>query len=593
MYTSERSSDIYERIPAYPLPPLPPVPEPGNLSALEDCGVRLNALSEPIIRIALWLTGFSSFWCSLSRNLDAILRRTNIRGPRLFAPAVAATLALEDDPGCPGPALRAATLAAGARELYEQVASGRLLPDEVRGRPAEMAQYLNLFATNITFEGKRPRLFKSGRPPRILVMARGRFYMLPLREPATMARALARIWQTATSAPPAGLSAAILTSASERLQIREVPRLAKVLQNRRTLEELRHTFLTLCLEFDSSPETFAEAARLAHSGNLSSRWQYSSLQMVIFANSKAAAICSYSACLDGNTMARGTAEIQKNAVRIGMLEHSRAATIPIVELRWEVPDRVLERAVRSIGPAPDNQQATFEIPGAGTQFFADNNIPPVPSFVVALQMATRRLIGEPARITQFVSMSRYRCMGHGLAEVTTPQVVRFLAQYEQVSSEAACVLFDEAVRSQTERCSRARSALGFEDLISLFLESSHGFIRPFRMAVAGSASLLLRVLGLRRPRRHQILISSPAIFPEIKIVGRPGARLPYLKYFGLHYQIFDDRIVLTIMPSTSWKFSNRLLVAEVSAALAAISSIQRGGSAAFPPTAKSLRHSAN
>jgi hypothetical protein len=33
-------------------------------------------------------------------------------------------------------------------------------------------------------------------------------------------------------------------------------------------------------------------------------------------------------------------------------------------------------------------------------------------------------------------------------------------------------------------------------------------------------------------------------------------RLPYVKYFGLHYQIWEDRTVVTMMPGVGWEKSN-------------------------------------
>ena len=47
------------------------------------------------------------------------------------------------------------------------------------------------------------------------------------------------------------------------------------------------------------------------------------------------------------------------------------------------------------------------------------------------------------------------------------------------------------------------------------------------------------------------------------MVGRPGVRLPYAQLFGLHYQIFPDSIVITMMPGIHWQVSNKDLVVEL------------------------------
>jgi len=55
---------------------------------------------------------------------------------------------------------------------------------------------------------------------------------------------------------------------------------------------------------------------------------------------------------------------------------------------------------------------------------------------------------------------------------------------------------------------------------------------------------------------REILVSHPTIYEEIPVVGRPGIRLPYVKYFGLHYQIFEDKVVVTVMPGLDWQVPN-------------------------------------
>jgi hypothetical protein len=77
--------------------------------------------------------------------------------------------------------------------------------------------------------------------------------------------------------------------------------------------------------------------------------------------------------------------------------------------------------------------------------------------------------------------------------------------------------------------------------------------------------------------RQEVLISHPKIYPEIPVVGRPGIRLPYVDYFGLHYQIMADQIVVTMMPSVNWTVPNVEFVAELRANLMKIQQIIQGG----------------
>ena len=73
--------------------------------------------------------------------------------------------------------------------------------------------------------------------------------------------------------------------------------------------------------------------------------------------------------------------------------------------------------------------------------------------------------------------------------------------------------------------------------------------------------------------RRQIVVSHPAIYPVVSIVGRPGARLPYVKIFGLHYQILPDKIVLTYMPGVEWNYSNEELTDRIANHLVRLAAI--------------------
>ena len=87
-------------------------------------------------------------------------------------------------------------------------------------------------------------------------------------------------------------------------------------------------------------------------------------------------------------------------------------------------------------------------------------------------------------------------------------------------------------------------------------------------------TILMAMKALKSPQK-EILVSHPDIYPEISVFGRPGVRLPYVKYYGLHYQIMDDRIVITMMPGFNWKIPNVEFIRELEASLEKIRSIIR------------------
>lgn len=583
---NERTRAIYEEIAGYPKPPLVPIPAPDDLEPIVPLGLRPGPAARRIVGAATTLTGLRAFQRRLPETVEQRLRNTDIRGSYLFAPVVAATLALEDDPRGLDPIERAVTLLLAARSLYDDIASARLPPDCHNGEPLEMGQYLNLFATSLIVDGKQARMFKSTNTTRITIAVGGRLYALEAGHLGTettaeqLHAALAELVRTAQGRPLADgeFTASLLTSADHATQMRAFQRHAQIPINRESLETLRHSFLTLCLDLDSHPTSHAEAAMAAQTGNPGNRWFHSSLQLVVFGNGRACAICNFSAYLDGNTMMRGGAEIQQRAAALPVpsgKQDDRPRLPPATELRWQINPAAIERARLDLGAVQDNQQATFEITGAGRSTLSAPGLEPVPLFITALEMAARRLLGQASGITQFLVMSRYRCMDLATADVATPEVLRFVEYLEsgQVQREQALDLLREANRTQQQAMRKARSHLPFDDMLTLFMQSRGGIGRRYAAFVAMVAVLLLRLSGSFKPSRREILVSHPEIYPQIPVIGRPGVRLPYVKHFGLHYQILEDRIVVTVMPSTSWTIPNSQLIAELDVSLRQLQSL--------------------
>jgi hypothetical protein len=374
--------------------------------------------------------------------------------------------------------------------------------------------------------------------------------------------------------PPAG----ILTAANHPTQCQIFGKLQQIEVNKASLSALRHSLLTLCLDLDSRPSSYADATLAAQSGNCENRWYHSSLQLVVFGNAKASAICNFSAYLDGNTMMRGASEIQQRAAAYRVADSDRHDVVRLpaaTELSWKIDDAFIQQARQDLQTVQDHQQATFEIEGIGRAFFTAHNVEPVPAFIVALQMAAKRLTGDMVAITQFLNMSRYRCMDLVTANVTTPEVTRFVDYVggDGAQDDRAEELLREAVTSQVQACRKARRYLDLDDIFSLFIRTRSGLRRRYVVAVVALALMLLRVLGLFKPIPREVLVSHPELYPNIPVIGRPGIRLPYLKHFGLHYQIWEDRIVVTLMPSVSWAIPNTKLIDELHESLTRLRSI--------------------
>ncbi len=580
---AERTREVYEQVAGYPKPPLI------SLSAFEElqmAGLNADPLARKVLNTALRLSGFRRFYQQLPERFEEIYRHTNLRLPGLYTPLISATLAMADDPRISDPLQRAATLLLATRSLYRDVMAGNLPADTVQGQALEMGQYPNLFSTCLTIEGKTARVFKSTNNRRIIVIVARRFYELVIEPPEheieveRLVLALNDIVQRARQKrlPIDQPSPALLTATSNSRQIRMFYRLQQIKVNAESLERLKHSFVTLCLELETEPGTAAEAAYLTHCTNYENRWFHSSLQLVVYGNARACAICNFTTYLDGNTMMRAAAEIQRRGAR-WPLSDGITSTVsgfePAKELQWQVPPMALLRAQRDLRPIMDQQQATFEIDTIGRNFFKTHNVAAVPAFILALQLTARHFIGHHARITQFLSMSKYRCMDLVTTVVTTAAVEQFVDYVLQPEFDPhrAMALMQQAIESQSQVCRVARRYNSLDDLLALYIRRSHGLKRAFIIIMVVVMNFVLRRLGRLKPEQREILVSHPEIYPEIPVVGRPGIRLPYVKYFGLHYQIYDQKIVITMMPSVSWRIPNAELIAVLRESLERIKQI--------------------
>lgn len=575
MLEEERTGDLYEEIQGYPKPPLIPLPQPGSWEPLEQLGFKSTPLSRVVLNAVMTVTGFKAFQEELPDQVEHLLRTTDLREGGLFAPTLAATVAIKDDSRDLRPVERAATMLFAARSLYEDVMSGNLPPDEYRGQALEMGQYPNLFSTSLVVDGKRTRIFKSTNTSRVIVAVARRFYALDvgtLGSGTTLAALIDALDDLIQRADGNRLRAdepcpGLLTCGTTAAQRRAFSKLQREESNTASLAALRHSFLTLCLDLDHFPTSYAEAARIAQTGNCANRWYHSSFQLVVFGNAKACMIFNFGAYLDGNVMARAAVEIQRRADACVLARRKTDAQVapqPATELNWRIDQGLIARAYRDLRSVLDNQKATFELKGIGRRFFSAHGVRSVPVFVLALQMTVNRLAGKTVNIDQFLTMTKYRCMDVVTAMVTTPEVIRFVEHMAEAEHRdgRATTLLHEAVDSQLCEARRVRRHLPFGVILSLFIASKARVGRLLTLSTTGLAIGLLRMLGLYEPvRRRQVLISHPRIYSEVPVFGRPGVRLPYVQYIGLHYQIMRDNIVITLMPGVDWTIPNAEFIA--------------------------------
>lgn len=571
---NERTKDIFEHIEYYPQPPLfnlQPITYDKDL--MTDLALKNTPLAKTITKIMIHLSGFSYYYKTFPQIMEQVLRRSNFRIPGLYAPVISATIGIIDDPEKTNPIDRAVSLVFGARSLYFDLYAGRLRPDEYKGQPLEMGQYPNLFSTSLIPGGKRVALFKSTYIDRITVMYKGQMYQVELTagdEAHKLIQFKHNLEYLIAERIPGekGISPGILTAASDKTQRMIFRTLSRNPVNRQSMEALKHSFLTLCLDLDSTPPDLAEATRLAHSRNYDNRWFHSSLQLVVFGNAKACTICNFTAYLDGNIMMRGASEIQQRGRKIkipDMTGQKSADSISLSKLYWQIPEAALQRAKKDYESILDHQgQATFVIEGIGRDLLQTRGTAVVPVFMLALQKATEKLCQRPVWIQQFLTMSRYRCMDLNYCDISTNEVRQFLDYVTdpKADQQTARDLLNKAVQSQIAAIKKKRHYFSLIPVILSYVRNSRGIKGIYIKFITALAMTLIRLLGQFELQPRDIVVSHPDIYQEAPIVGRPGIRLPYVRCFGLHYQIYADKIVITMMPGLKWDVPNAQLVRE-------------------------------
>lgn len=594
MTAPARSQSLFESFPHSPNPPHIPVQALDDPDALRALGVRDVPLARALVRASFLATGYARFLAALPKRLDTLLDRSDPIAA--IGPTIAATMAVLDDPRQDDPFLRAAAMLRAGWEMHAAIRAGQFPPDRYRDQPLEMRQYLNLFGTSIVFEDGAFRMRKTAGTSHILVLARGKSYIVEFDEASmassgAIAGALEAVWKMSDDDEADGSAGALgrLSAASVGLQAEVLGADLQDAANRRSYEAITDTFLTLCLDVERTPQSYVEAIAVAHSGNNANRWFHASLQLVVFGNARACVICDFNAGLGGNTMFRAAAEIYRRSLAwSGPRAAAGGATPRITRVRWHSSESSGERVRADLARVLDDQPASFELTGHGRAAFAANGLDPVPAFAIAVQLAVLRLTGRFARIRQFVTLTKYRAQNVALAPVSTPEMSEAVHALATPGAPGAALrpLLEAAIESQRQEYRRARNGMSVARSLALFRSLQTGLARRYVELVLGRAFTLLRALKLQeRPPPTDIALSHPGLVPEVPVMGRPGIRLPYLKCFGLHYLIWEDRITLTVMPGVGWTIANSALAAELQACLDLITARWRGDD--YPPVERS------
>lgn len=560
--------DLYETIPGYPKPPMIPIADMYSKEAYFHAGVKRNNYSYNLTKAALHLSGFRKFINSSEESLEKIYRTTNMRLPGLYAPVISATIAIKDDPDICDPIKRAALLIIGTRKYCFDLMSGKVEPDRYGDHILEMGLYPNLFSTNIHIKKGKAVLSKSDDFSKVNIISNRKFFVLnlgPLERSIDYIQLCDILHQIKEKSileirSNNDLSIGLITAANNRTQFRAMKELVKDSGSKEALNMLNRTMFTMCLDFENHPASYKESAFLAHSTNHGNRWNYSSMQAVVAGNSKAAFIFSFTAYIDGNTMVRSAHEIYKrSSVNSNAKSENPSITYySFRELKWKFPKKHIRAVMRDIKIISDNQQATFDIKDVGTDFFNHYKIDGVSIFIIALEKTLIDFIGRPVNIIQFLAMTKYRCMSLFEENVATTEVVQCVNGLEKdiLSPIAKLALIKNAITSQKQKIRKRRKNLSLDKLFGIYVHTRKKISKIYVIILAIFFSILQKRIRLFSKERREVVISHPAIYPEVPIVGRPGARLPYVKYLALHFQILKDKITITILPSINFRIPN-------------------------------------
>jgi hypothetical protein len=552
----------YEKGELYPRPAsLPPLLETDEYA--RDF-LATTRLPRGIARAVFALSGMRPFLATLRRDaqrFERALATTDIRFAPFSLLTLNATLLLAEDTALTAPLDRAAALLIAARGFRNDLTAGKLVPDSQRGSPLEMGQYANLFGTCLYPRGTCTRVFKTDAPENITVVANGHFYRLALAHDGRelefdeLHAGLTEIVRHARARPSPGEFGLLV--AGNLLERRRAMRAASRGVGRRELERLAHSQFVLCLDLDSEPEDADRAVAAIHRV-ADNRWHLSSMQLVVTGNGQAALIASFPCGLDGNVMARFGSELVRRSQGLVRGERTDAPPPRAEPLRLAAPSRVIERARTRVRLTLCEESGVGTIRGLGSADFKARQMSADAAFNVALLTASRRLLGVLPEALEHTSLSRYRNMGVQMARITTPELAAF-AEFTAVpmcDPREAERLLRSALAAHGERLRAARSHLSLKWL---------GMLNARQSSIWRTLPAWL--LALSSAGRPDVIVSQPAAGPEILRVGRPFVRIPYVKYFGLHYRIEPNEIRAILMPSTDWKIPERVFFDALTASL--------------------------
>jgi len=537
-----------------------------DLISVDDPPLR-KWIKKRFIPVFLGVFGFRKTYRALARD-KTLLRDGEPAGARLRLMhtllAHDYVVALEPDPNHTAPPARAATLVAGALAFRQKLREGALKDDLFKDRPLNMRQYHNLFGRSVVPAPPANKHLDAPDSEHIVVFAGRQAFRIQVIEGdrPIAADTLAAQFEAieARAAQPAEgdrwLGALSAVNRHKAAEIRGKLEADPV--NAASLNTIDTALFTVSLDLDLAPNSLESLTRLGYSGNYRNRWFEKSTQLAVFANGEAALTLCFPAYLDGTIGGRYASELYHGAAAQTLSEHRPvlADSLAPKKLEFHIDDAILDEAEAEVSGYIRDDCDIFKVESIGKDFFKSRKISPDSSIQMALLLATRKVFGHNLNMRQFINVRRFEGGTLELPYVTTQEVETFLnaAAAGNRDKRELAALLRAAVKSHKDIILKTFNGRSPKTIFNYALVGAS----PLKRRLARPLSAFFRWLGFKKyvsdmlgtsEHTADIITSSLKIEPGMRILGRPGIRLPFLRYFGMHYLVEPNSILFIFMPA--------------------------------------------
>lgn len=499
-----------------------------------------------------------------SENYQKLVQRKGeVEGGRLYLNHSLVTLnyvvTLIPDPGKPQMLVRAASLVAATIEFQQQFLNQTLEPEVRRGRSLCMQQFSNIFGRTLVPSPEGGNQYRDcPNSLHIGVLYRGHAYQVPVFQngkPMSVGQILHQLeWVTTQSSEQEG-NLGLITCGTRPECGQWRARLAQESEGQDLLEAMDSALFILALDEEQSPRSCEDLGRAVFSQNPANRWHDKSIQWVVCGNGQAGLVCNYACYLDGSVGIHFASRVcaLASTIKGGGLDEVEVTPRFFVQ---QLPDEIRAAAHTAGHYLLREEQSVFEAEGFARRFFKAHRISPDSCVQMAILIGTYRMFGKVLSLRQYVSLRHFIGGTLDLPYVSTKEVIAFIdaATRGNVAPKALCSLLRAAVASHKKlilQTYKGRSpklvfnCVPWDESLERvnFLQQRLTYYKE-----QGIRNYVGDMFGLTEDTAD-LITSALQLYPETPLAGRPGIRLPYLTYLGMHYFVTDESILFSYMPA--------------------------------------------